>query len=120
MEDIKKGLQTVVNKAWDDVQFKSELVADPKSAIEAATGLKVPTEVNIVVTDQTDEDTVFLNIPTKPNFEDMELTDEQLEQVAGGEIVASFVITVLAVGGSAAVSGGAVNQKRRNKGKKHW
>ncbi len=119
MEEIKKGLQTVVNKAWDDAQFKSDLVSNPKSAIESATGLKVPEHVAIVVNDQTDEDTVFLNIPPKPNFDDMELTDEQLEQVAGGE-VGSIIITGLALGSSLFLSGTMVNQKREKKGKKHW
>ena len=86
MNDIQKGLQTVVNKAWNDAQFKSELLANPKSTIQSATGLNVPEGIKIVVNDQTDAGTFYLNIPPKPNFDDIELTDEQLEKVAGGEV----------------------------------
>jgi len=37
------------------------------------------------VRDQTDESTVYINIPTKPNTEDVELNEDQLEAVAGGK-----------------------------------
>ena len=123
MEDIQKGLQKVVNKAWDDAQFKSELVANPKAAIESATGLKVPESVNIVVNDQTDGDTVYLNIPAKPDYESMELTDEQLEQVAGGEFVVTILATILSgvtAAGTFTTAAVSANEGRKHKGKKHW
>ena len=118
MEDIQKGLQTVINKAWEDAQFKSALVTNPKSAIHSATGLAVPDNVNIVVNDQTNEDIIYLNIPPKPDFDSMELTDEQLEQVAGGEV--AFAILTLSIAASALVIGTAVNNERRDRGKKNW
>jgi hypothetical protein len=37
------------------------------------------------VRDQTDESTVYINIPAKLNTEDVELNEEQLEVVAGGQ-----------------------------------
>lgn len=40
----------------------------------------------MVVSDQTDPNMMYLYIPPKPDFDDMELTNEQLEQVAGGEL----------------------------------
>ena len=122
MEDIRKGLQTVVNKAWENAQFKSELVANPKGAIQSATGLNVPDEVKIVVNDQTDSETVYLNIPPKPDFDSMELTDEQLEQVAGGELIiaASILAGITASAMGATSVGVTVNEGRRKKGKKSW
>ncbi len=121
MEDIKKGLQTVVNKAWDDASFKTELVADPVSAIESATGLNVPGDVKIVVNDQTDEDVIYLNIPPKPDFDNMELTDEQLEQVAGGEIFATtFAVTFVVSVQTTISAASAINDNNKKKGKKGW
>ncbi|GAB3224864.1 NHLP leader peptide family RiPP precursor [Spirosoma arcticum] len=76
----------VVQKAWEDAQFKSELMANPVAAIEKLTGqkLNLPQGKTLVVRDQTDETTVYINLPTKPNTEDMELNEDQLEAVAGG------------------------------------
>lgn len=78
----------IVHKAWEDAQFKSELVADPAAAIEKLTGqkLNLPQGKTLVVRDQTDEQTVYINIPAKPNTEDVELNEDQLEAVAGGII----------------------------------
>lgn len=76
----------VVEKAWEDAQFKSELVANPLEAIEKFTGKKlvIPQGQTLVVKDQTNESVVYLNIPRKIDTESLELTDEQLEMVAGG------------------------------------
>ena len=126
MNDIQKGLQTVVNKAWDDAQFKSKLIANPKSAIQSATGLSVPADVKIVVNDQTNEETVYLNIPPKPDYDNMELTDEQMEQVAGGEVVLTTFAVTMATAAASVVTVSttivAVGNNKRNKrqGKKHW
>ena len=76
----------IVQKAWDDAQFKSELVANPVATIEKLTGqtLNLPKGKTLVVRDQTDESTVYINLPAKPNTEDVELNEDQLEAVAGG------------------------------------
>jgi len=76
----------IVQKAWEDAKFKNELMANPIEAIEKSTGkkLNLPTGKTLVVRDQTDETTVYINIPAKPNTEDVELNEEQLEVVAGG------------------------------------
>lgn len=66
--------------------FKKELIADPIKTIENLTGkrVKLPKDKTIVVRDQTDASIVYINIPTEPNMDDMELNEEQLEIVAGG------------------------------------
>ncbi len=76
----------IVQKAWEDDQFKSELLADPVAAIEKLTGQKIslPQGKTLIVRDQTNESTVYINIPAKLNTEDVELNEEQLEAVAGG------------------------------------
>jgi hypothetical protein len=80
--------QTIISKAWDDESFKEALIANPAEAIKEATGetVKLPEGKTLVVKDQTDESVIYLNIPAEPNFDDMELNDEQLEAVAGGNL----------------------------------
>jgi hypothetical protein len=75
----------VVQKAWEDADFKKELTANPVEAIEKLTGRKliISEGKTLVVRDQTDESTVYINIPAKTAMDD-ELNEEQLEAVAGG------------------------------------
>lgn len=76
----------IVQKAWEDPQFKSELVANPVAVIERVSGGKValPAGQKLVAVDQTDDSTIYFNIPRQVNLDSLELTEEQLEQVAGG------------------------------------
>ncbi|UKB83916.1 NHLP leader peptide family RiPP precursor [Chryseobacterium sp. MEBOG06] len=75
----------IVQKAWNDAEFKKELMANPVAVIEEFTGKKVslPEGKTIVVRDQSDESTMYINIPAKVQI-DAELNEEQLEAVAGG------------------------------------
>lgn len=75
----------IIQKAWEDDEFKNELIANPMQTIEKFSGgkLKLPEGKTLVVRDQTAEDTVYINIPAKQEV-DTELNEEQLEAVAGG------------------------------------
>lgn len=84
---FKKAVQTVINKAWEDDQFRGALVRAPKSAIKGLTGLQIPPDVNIVFTDQMDKETIYINITPQPDIDNMELSDEELDMVAGGEYI---------------------------------
>ncbi|RKS95384.1 putative ribosomally synthesized peptide [Flavobacterium limicola] len=77
----------IVQKAWEDKSFKDELMTNPIAAIERLTGKKInlPPGKKMVVRDQTDESTVYINIPARVDFDNMELNEEQLEAVAGGK-----------------------------------
>lgn len=46
--------------------------------------MNLPAGKTLVVRDQTDESTVYINIPVKLNIDDIELSEEQIEVVAGG------------------------------------
>jgi len=88
MEQRKQEIiQTVISKAWEDSNFRKELIADPVTAIEKLTGVKIvlPEGKTLVIADQTDKAKVFVNIPAEPEMENMELTEEQLESIAGGK-----------------------------------
>ena len=83
----QKTYAEIVQKAWDDAEFKKELLNDPVAAIEKLTGkrLNLPEGKRLVVRDQTDESAVYINIPSAPkNSTDVELNEEQLEAVSGG------------------------------------
>ena len=79
-------LAQVIVKAWEDETFKKELVEAPFKAIENLTGKKLNLKEGskMIVTDQTKKDTFYFNIPSKPNIDDLELNEEQLDMVAGG------------------------------------
>ena len=79
-------LRLVISKAWEDSNFRKSLIADPIKAIENLTGAKIvlPEGKTLVVNDQTDKSKVYMNIPSVPNIEDIELTEDQLEIIAGG------------------------------------
>lgn len=81
----QKTYAEIVQKAWDNADFKKELTANPVSAIEKLTGnkLNIPVGKKLVVRDQTDESKVYINIPAKPEL-DAELNEEQLEIISGG------------------------------------
>ncbi len=90
MESTKeqKLLQEVISKAWEDSAFKQELLTNPVKAIETLTGVKLtlPEGKTLIVRDQTDESTVYINIPADKKMEDVELNEEQLELVSGGVV----------------------------------
>ena len=83
--DVKKALADVRTKAINDKAFMAELIDNPRNAL-ASMGISLPPETDLVVSDQTDESFVYLNLPPKQVVDSMELSDEQMEQVAGGEI----------------------------------
>ena len=87
--------QKVIQKAWEDASFKQELIANPVEAIERVTGAKLNIEEGktLVVRDQTNESTIYINIPARQELEDIELNEEQLEAVAGGKsIIDPYII----------------------------
>lgn len=89
MESSKEQelLHAVITKAWEDKAFKQELISDPVTAIEKLMGgkLQLPEGKTIVVRDQTDEQAIYINIPAERSLDSVELSEEQLEAVAGGE-----------------------------------
>ncbi|UKB83918.1 NHLP leader peptide family RiPP precursor [Chryseobacterium sp. MEBOG06] len=87
MEDKKEQIiQTVISKAWEDVDFRKDLLANPVAAIERLTGVEVilPEGKELIIVDQTDKSKVYVNIPAEPEMDNIELTEDQLEAIAGG------------------------------------
>jgi hypothetical protein len=90
----QKILQSIVKKAWKDPVFKSNLTTNPVTTIEKFLGhpIHLPEGKNIAVVDQTNSSTIFINIPAEPNIEDMELNEEQLDVISGGEQTPPVII----------------------------
>lgn len=86
----------VIQRAWDDAEFKKELIADPVKTMEKLTGEKInlPEGQTLVVEDQSDDSKIYLNIPRKVDIDSLQLTEEQLEMVAGGLTPAAFLYGV--------------------------
>ena len=83
----EKVYAEIVHKAWEDAEFKKELIANPVATIEKFIGKKMnlPNGKTLVVRDQTDESAVYINIPAESSQSvDAELSEEQLEAVSGG------------------------------------
>ena len=81
MSDAAGWQQTwgqVVAQAWSDGSYKQRLLTEP-AAVMAERGLTPPTGKQIRIVEDT-ADTVHVVLPARPS----ELTDEQLDQAAGG------------------------------------
>jgi hypothetical protein len=96
---------SIINKCWEDASFTQKLVANPSQTISDTFGSKftAPKGKKLVVLDQTNSSVININIPAMPAIEDLELTDEQLEAVAGGgtPIVYGIAVGVALLAGAA-------------------
>ena len=99
LEQKKVGerlLSELVSTAQIDKGFRNDLIANPFQVLENYGCPKdnFPKDFKISFEDQTDNSIIYLNIPRKVDSESLELTDEQLEMVSGGEFLVSFAIGV--------------------------
>lgn len=74
----------VVARSWADEEFKARLLADP-AAVLREEGFPVPTGIEVRAVESTDS-VLYLNLPPRPSDE---LSDEQLDQVAGGSTLST-------------------------------
>ncbi len=97
----KRDMETaLIEKCWKDPNFMQDVVSDPKGTIEKALGQKLPEQLKIFVHPENAQ-TLHFSIPPTPASV-AELSDEDLEKVAGGtEIVVATIAATLAVGTAA-------------------
>ena len=74
----------IASKAWQDEDFMNELRANPKAVIAKEYGVELPDNVELKVVEESPTE-LYIRIPTNPA--DLELSDDELESVAGGGTV---------------------------------
>src|SRR4051794_40125031 len=55
----------IIQKAWEDAEFKKQLLANPKAAIKDAFGLEIPDSYEIEALEET-SNKLYLVIPENP------------------------------------------------------
>ena len=75
----------IVQRSIEDEAFRQRLLEDPKAAVEQELGTRLPEEVRVVALEES-ADTIYLVLPSTPmnGRESVELSDPDLESVAGG------------------------------------
>ncbi|MBF0117623.1 MAG: NHLP leader peptide family RiPP precursor [Desulfobacterales bacterium] len=58
-------LEIVISKAWDDPDFKKELLEHPKYTIEKTLGIKLPEDIELFMHEQTHKK-IHLILPMPP------------------------------------------------------
>jgi len=75
----------LVERSLEDDSFRQRLLEDPRAAVEEELGIQLPAEVQVSVVEET-ADTIYLVLPSvSAAGEAGELSDRELEAVAGGD-----------------------------------
>jgi len=75
----------LITKAMKDEVFRTALLTDPKAAIAQELGITIPPGIGICVHEET-VDTLHLVLPPKVLPADGQLSDADLDRVAGGSV----------------------------------
>jgi len=79
----------LIQRSLEDEDFRRRLLEDPKSAVELELGTQLPEGVEVRAVEET-ANTIYLVLPSdSPIGEDDELSERELEAMAGGEGVGS-------------------------------
>ena len=81
MTEQKNALARLFAACWKDEALKARFMADPKAVLKEH-GLDVPDGIDVKVVENAD-DCVHITLPAPPAG-DMDLSDEELSNAAGG------------------------------------
>jgi hypothetical protein len=99
LQKVQERLGEVLSRSAVDMEFRKQLVADPRAALSAHFGKEIPETVNIRFLDTQGTPTVVL-----PELGTAELSEADLENVAGG-IAPLAALGWIALGAGAAALG---------------
>lgn len=110
--------QKIVALAWKDEAFRKAFLADPKGEAERRLGTKLPAGLKIAAYAE-DANHLHFVIPRKPEGL-AELSDGDLEKVAGG--IDAVVATIIASAVTALIGTGAslINKENADRGRESW
>jgi Nitrile hydratase, alpha chain len=105
----RRDLETaLIEKCWKDPEFKKQVISDPKGMLEHHIGQKLPAPIKIFI-HQEDANTLHFSIPPAPaNL--TELSEDDLERVAGGTDIGITVIVASAIVGAGITAEAAVTK----------
>ncbi len=87
MSEPRKTRQDIeahmIAQAWKDDAYKQELLSNSKAVIEREFGVQLPVKVNVHVMEE-DSTNLYFVLPARPNLSNAELSEDQLEAIAGG------------------------------------
>ncbi|OCA71178.1 hypothetical protein [Chryseobacterium arthrosphaerae] len=95
-EEQKKGQEVffrIISEAWENEDFKKYLLENPEEALEKFFGRKPPIDKKIRVTDQSDPEYLYINIPVKPQTEYIESdnpSDDVVKDDKSGQIMTDY------------------------------
>jgi len=115
---MRRDLETkIIVKAWEDEAFRARFLTEPKAMFEERLGVKLPEALTITAHAE-DAGHLHLVIPAKPGVDMDELSDEDLEKIAGGTatlgiflVAAISILGVTAVATVVGMAGGIVAEK---------
>ena len=96
----QERLNAILARSATDPAFRQKLLADPRAAIAEATGRELPASYTVRFVENTADATVVLPDPVNPNAE---LSDGELETVAGGATPVLFGAGMVIGGGVAKI-----------------
>ncbi len=73
----------IVAKAWKDEAYKRKLLSNSKAVIEQEFNVQLPQEVSVQVMEENPTSLYFV-LPPRPEISGQEISDEQLQAIAGG------------------------------------
>lgn len=81
---LKEVIAPLVERTYEDAAFKAEFMANPKAVIERESNIDepLPEKFHFQVVDKSDPYAVYITLPV--NEDSLELSEEELEMVAGG------------------------------------
>lgn len=93
VERAREQMDAVLARSATDAPFRQQLLTDSRSALSSHFGREIPTDVNIAFVENHADATLVLPNAVDP---DAELSDAQLESVAGGlyTLVPAVVIAI--------------------------
>jgi len=84
---VQETLIQLQEKATTDAAFREQLKTNPNAAIEAVAGIQIPSGFKINIVDANDADLTIALPKTKSD----ELSDNDLEAVAGGKSTGEII-----------------------------